>query len=722
MSKVVDMDNQQDRQRESFLVRAGKKGYVLVKPKKETREWRKVIEEKESNIERLECELQNHQQMIKERAFVLQRELKCPLFQSIHAETNLDLTIKALLGTYEESVKDVLSLRDQFRGERKRRIELEDALRDQKDSIHRRWSANDSMLRAQHSEELARAYANGREAEKSIWNVAWAKLKMEHGKELELEKQELEFEKEAYANQSLLYSKEQAERRAIESTARALEIEVATAQSKHGAEVDRITVDHNRKLGRLERDLEAGAGRHASEMRILEGKHSAYLLEKEREHEGQMKSLDVEIARLKTEHQSKLETIEEEHEKQMEDLEGEHEKELKMMESATESLKKGHNAELKSQAEQSTQDMSKLREDIISLKEAHTTELNKRETSHHSEILKMRGEMASLMEGHATELKIRDQTHAGEMSKLKKQFKEYLAQRESEHAVTENTLRNELGAYSGALLERDKTNFNMIEGEIFEPMLDADIEARFADLVEQVNALSRLEWKANPSGWTDEILEGLSSNQRLLRKQILQDTIWVLLHELVFCSPFRVFGGEGRELESKWNQECGADNKFDNGNYTWPKPSMETERWRYITIRECRAAIRKPIPSPYDPRAKLKKDFQASIERVKKELTTAVGALVALSQADTQALEKMSLRAARIWLEFGLQRFRVLVLVQGDKVTSVNEKIKRVEGHGLELVLAPKLERFGNAKGEDLEEEETISKDTGEVMNIVLKK
>jgi hypothetical protein len=141
---------------------------------------------------------------------------------------------------------------------------------------------------------------------------------------------------------------------------------------------------------------------------------------------------------------------------------------------------------------------------------------------------------------------------------LKSNFGEMMSQKQAAHAATEKSLREKIAEYSGALLARDRNDFNMVEHDVLEPMSDNEIEGRFVDLVQDVDRLSRLEWKQNPKGWTIQILRSLSSNQRLLKKQILQDIIWVILHEFVFCSPFRIFGEEGQALESQWNKECGT--------------------------------------------------------------------------------------------------------------------------------------------------------------------
>jgi hypothetical protein len=149
------------------------------------------------------------------------------------------------------------------------------------------------------------------------------------------------------------------------------------------------------------------------------------------------------------------------------------------------------------------------------------------------------------------------------------------------------------------------------------------------------------------------------------------------------------------------------DSQLNDRSYTWPKPEIETERWRYVTIKECRAALRQPVPSEWDPRAKLKKGFKTSIDALRKELTLTISESVNLDTSSVQAIERMTLKAASMWLEFGMQRCRILVLVQGSNLKSLEEKIKRAQEHTLKLVLVPELKKFGNSNGHDLDVEET---------------
>ncbi|OCK74526.1 hypothetical protein K432DRAFT_469233 [Lepidopterella palustris CBS 459.81] len=320
---------------------------------------------------------------------------------------------------------------------------------------------------------------------------------------------------------------------------------------------------------------------------------------------------------------------------------------------------------------------------MATMEEEYNSAIEQLKREHKSEEGKLRQTISALKQGHTAELERCEKRHNQEVSRLKSNFDQTVSQKQAAYAAAEKSLREEIAAYSGALLSRDKNDFNMVDRDVFEPMTDTDIEAKFVDLVQGVDWLSRLEWIPNPKGWTNQILRSLSSNQRLLKKQILQDS-----------------------------------NNLDNSDYVWPKPGIETERWRYITIRECQAALRQPVPSEWDPRAKLKKGFQTSIEQLKKEIISTLGELTALDKNSLQALEKMVVRAARTWLQFGLQRCRILVVVQRSNLRTVEERVQKAREDGLELVMVPRLKRFGTSNGESLDIEETIADRDGETVKV----
>jgi hypothetical protein len=162
------------------------------------------------------------------------------------------------------------------------------------------------------------------------------------------------------------------------------------------------------------------------------------------------------------------------------------------------------------------------------------------------------------------------------------------------------------------------------------------------------------------------------------------------------------------------------DGNYDNGTYIWPKPGMETERWRYATVAECRASLRKPLPSQWDPRAKLKKGFMSSMEDLRSELATVLGELIVMDKDTMQILERMTKRAANVWLEFAMQRCRILIVVSGSMMEPAGDKVKRALEGTLELVAAPILRRYGTSAGLDLILKATVGGFDGEKVGVPL--
>jgi len=76
----------------------------------------------------------------------------------------------------------------------------------------------------------------------------------------------------------------------------------------------------------------------------------------------------------------------------------------------------------------------------------------------------------------------------------------------------------------------------------------------------------------------------------------------------------------------------------------------------------------------------------------------------------------MTKKAASIWLEFAMQRCRILIVIPGSKLESANEKVQKAQQGTLKLAVVPGLKRFGNSKGLDLSIEEKVGGFKGETI------
>jgi hypothetical protein len=153
------------------------------------------------------------------------------------------------------------------------------------------------------------------------------------------------------------------------------------------------------------------------------------------------------------------------------------------------------------------------------------------------------------------------QDHNQTLNKLNESHKAQLLKQEQEHQQSKRQQQLEIEELNEAWLNRDD--------EIYQSLLfttsglprkpDDKIKSQVSELQQIIDDLSRLEWKSSPQVWTDRVLQRLGSQhgQRSLRKAIIQDLIWSLLFQWIFCSPFRMFGEKGLELEREWNEQCG---------------------------------------------------------------------------------------------------------------------------------------------------------------------
>ena len=140
------------------------------------------------------------------------------------------------------------------------------------------------------------------------------------------------------------------------------------------------------------------------------------------------------------------------------------------------------------------------------------------------------------------------QSHKIKQDKLKDNFNMYESQLKQTHKQQQERLQKDIQSRNKALIAR----------EIYSPITDGELKSLFSSLVREVDSLARLKWTINQSPWPDEELSKISDTPKRLQKQIMKETIWDILYEQVFCSPFRVFGTEGSVLESEWNKAFGG--------------------------------------------------------------------------------------------------------------------------------------------------------------------
>lgn len=158
-----------------------------------------------------------------------------------------------------------------------------------------------------------------------------------------------------------------------------------------------------------------------------------------------------------------------------------------------------------------------------------------------------------------------------------------------------------------------------------------------------------------------------------------------------------------------------VDESSPHDLYVWPVPSLQAERWRYLTIKECREALSQKV-SEVDPRARLKRSFKSSWDAVTSELKAALSQVVDLAACEPDVIENLGRKASVVWLDFQMHRCRLVFQLQGSGHQSLEEKASMALQGPLTLTVQPLLRRHGNVKGVELDLSKVIGGCEGETM------
>jgi hypothetical protein len=160
-------------------------------------------------------------------------------------------------------------------------------------------------------------------------------------------------------------------------------------------------------------------------------------------------------------------------------------------------------------------------------------------------------EVAQLSAQHKDEIGNLEAQHHPRVEALEIKHEAHVRKLETERNEMELRMKQDIESLATALVERDN----------YKPINDHKMVYRFVDIKGDIENLTRaLEWSPKQSGWSPALLARLSNNVSKLQRVIWTDTVWSILFENIFCSPFRMFGEVGAELEAEWVQTFGVAN------------------------------------------------------------------------------------------------------------------------------------------------------------------
>ncbi|CZR52812.1 uncharacterized protein PAC_02689 [Phialocephala subalpina] len=253
----------------------------------------------------------------------------------------------------------------------------------------------------------------------------------------------------------------------------------------------------------------------------------------------------------------------------------------------------------------------------------------------------------------------------------------------------------------------------LVKRSRFKAISDGEVASRFQQgIVIEVDELARVAWDIRwESSWPfsqQELQYATDKKQGKQAKRFLvQNDMWAILYEKIFCTPFRVFGNEGRAMEEEWLAIFGQ-------GAPCPPASLQSEQWRYEKITTCVEAINQPVMDS-EPNYSIKQGYESTLEEVSEELIQELKNISSVSNNHKQRVYRMVEKAAKLWLDVGQQRCRMFLVMSesGEMVKPVRSRPSSLKRDGtVDLVILPELRRLGNVEGELLDKNELV-KDCG---------
>jgi len=199
------------------------------------------------------------------------------------------------------------------------------------------------------------------------------------------------------------------------------------------------------------------------------------------------------------------------------------------------------------EVQQRVMDVSRLESEKRQLSVGHEKQMARVQTERQNERDRMDAIISQKEREFDSNMGKMNREYQSKISQMEMDFEKEKARLLSDHAEQQARLKRDIEALNGALVKR----------EHFKPLSDNDLKSLFSGLAIDIDHVARLTWKYNQTDWTDELLGQVAKNPRRVKKNILQESLWSVLYDNIFCSPFRVLGEEGRSLETDWNKAFG---------------------------------------------------------------------------------------------------------------------------------------------------------------------
>jgi len=342
-------------------------------------------------------------------------------------------------------------------------------------------------------------------------------------------------------------------------------------QEDYQSEKTAVAESYKLKMQQLESDMRLLNSKHEGELNKLKKQHREHAAIVKSANEEAMAEMQRKFEVQMLQSQESLRTTTERYEARLEEMCTQHDEEKRQMTSRFDAQKTRANNDflsekatlsstIKSQAERYETQLMNLRkqnkDDKQNMEAKHQIEKAAMEKSkqaaekhYHTQLGIAKENHNKEMERKAEEIDRLKEEHEYEKEKMRELHDAEKLELEAKREEENKSLRDDNEALKSALVKRDH----------FKAMSDHELAERFQNLASEVDEFARVRWDIRrESTWPfpDQLLRN-SENERRTKQHVVQNTLWVILYEKIFCTPFRVLGEGGEPLELEWIQQYG---------------------------------------------------------------------------------------------------------------------------------------------------------------------
>ncbi|KAL6709495.1 hypothetical protein ACN47E_001430 [Coniothyrium glycines] len=458
------------------------------------------------------------------------------------------------------------------------------------------------------------------------------------------------------------------------------------------------------RLAQRETDHQNNLEEFATKFNALRSTHNSDLSVERAQFETEKETLN----RLRSE-EAKTARIEEQklHEATITKLKQELREQDRLWKTHVQTLKNDHEARIKD-------DQAKFKQDETTLREHYDYQIAQQEDKYN----KMCSEWEETLTKHTIKA-VQDQKELEE--KLQEEQAKLVDEQQrhmEELKAQQEILKQQHTAYTQKLRStNEELKKGLHERKHFRGLRDRDVSSRFATILGHIQDFANLQWDTRKqSTWPLDEQKLLSYNQnnpRKLKKQIIQNSMWVLLYDSIFASPFKILGQIGETIDKEWKNIYGTD----ASSLEWPDITTETEKKRIETAHNLLGAM-EPSANVTGYTLQLKLGYEDSIAETAKALWNGLEKVAVLDARQKKVLDSLLRLCAKTWMEFCSQPYRLLLKMPEGSGDLLHDRT--VIEPALTLVIKPEMKRYGDSQGENLGRGELLPDGRAEVQSYTI--